>query len=181
MIPRLQKKYHEEVIGKMKEKFGVTNQMELPKLVKVVINMGIGSAIGDMKVLESSVKDLTMIAGQKPVVTRAKQAISNFKLREDMPIGCKVTLRRERMFEFLDRLMNVTLPRIKDFNGVPLKSFDNQGNYSLGLDEQSIFPEIDAGRIAHTQGMDITIVLNKGSKERSFELLRLLGMPFRKK
>jgi len=178
---QLQKKYKEEVVPKIQEKFGIKNSMAVPRLDKIVVNMGVGQAIGDMKILDSAVADLTAITGQKPVIARAKKAISNFKLRIGMPIGCKVTLRRDKMYEFLDRLVNVTLPRIRDFNGVSLKSFDKQGNYSIGLEEQAIFPEIDPGRIAHVQGMDITFVFNKGPKDQTFELLSLLGMPFRKR
>jgi len=134
-----------------------------------------------MKLMDSAVKDLTTISGQKPSIRRSRIAVSNFKLRENLPIGCKVTLRRSKMYEFLDRLVNTTLPRIKDFNGISRKSFDNQGNFSLGIEDQSIFPEIDTGRLSHTQGMDITFVFKNGSKERSLEVLSLLGMPFRKK
>ena len=181
MEPNLLKKYKEVAIPKMKEKFGEKNIMALPRLEKIVINMGVGDAIGDMKILDSAVADLAAITGQKPAITRAKKAISNFKLRENLPIGCKVTLRRAKMYEFLDRLVNVTLPRIRDFNGVSEKSFDEQGNFSIGVEEQVIFPEIDSGKITHAQGMDITFVFNNGSKERTHELLRLLGMPFRKK
>ena len=181
MAPRLQKKYEEEVIPKIQEKFGVKNRMAVPRLNKIVVNMGVGGAIGDMKLLDSAVVDLTTITGQKPIITKAKKAVSNFKLRGGMSIGCKVTLRRNRMYEFLDRLVNVTLPRIRDFNGVSLKSFDKQGNYSIGIDEQAIFPEIDPGKITYVQGMDISFVFNKGPKEQTQEVLSLLGMPFRKK
>ena len=181
MIANLQKKYNEEVVPKVQEKFNIKNRMAVPSLTKIVVNMGVGDAIGDMKILDSAVADLTAITGQKPIVTKAKKAISNFKLRENLPIGCKVTLRRAKMFEFLDRLLNATLPRIRDFNGVSKKSFDKQGNYSLGIEEQAIFPEIDSGKISHVQGMDITIVFNKGPKEQTAEVLDLLGMPFRKR
>jgi len=181
MISRLQKKYKEEIIPHAREKFGLKNNMAVPRLEKIVINMGVGRAIGDKKILDHAVEDLTVITGQKPTIRRAKDAIANFKLRAGMSIGCKVTLRRTRMFEFLDRLVNVALPRIRDFNGVSLKSFDKQGNYSLGITEQAIFPEIDTGKIFDTQGMDITFVFNKGPKEHTFELLSLLGVPFRKK
>jgi len=181
MVPNLKKKYKEEVVPKVQDKFGIKNRMAVPALEKIVLNMGVGQAIGDMKILDSAVADLTTITGQKPIVTRAKKAISNFKLRENLPIGCKVTLRRAKMYEFLDRLVNVTLPRIRDFNGVSNKSFDNQGNYSIGIDEQAIFPEIDSGQIKHVYGMDITFVFNMGPKERTYEVLSLLGMPFRKK
>ncbi len=181
MIANLQKKYKDEVIPKVQEKFNIENIMGVPVLEKIVVNMGVGRAIGDMKILDSAVEDLTAITGQKAVVTKAKKAISNFKLRDGIPIGCKVTLRRVKMYEFLDRLLNVTLPRIRDFNGVSLKSFDKQGNYSIGIEEQAIFPEIDSGRITHVHGMDITFVFNKGPRDQTFEVLSLLGMPFRKR
>jgi len=181
MEPNLYKKYKDVVAPKMQEKFGTKNVMALPRLEKIVLNMGVGAAISDMKVLDSAMADLMTITGQKPIIRRAKKAISNFKLRENLPIGCKVTLRKAKMYEFMDRLVNVTLPRIRDFNGVSHKSFDKQGNYSIGIEEQAIFPEIDSGKISHTQGMDITFVFNKGPKEQTYELLSLLGMPFRKK
>jgi large subunit ribosomal protein L5 len=165
----------------MQEKFGIKNRLAVPRLDKIVINMGVGKAMGDMKIMEGAVADLAAITGQKPVITRAKKAISNFKLREGLPIGCMVTLRKEKMYEFFDRLVNVTLPRIRDFNGVSFKSFDKQGNYSIGLTEQVIFPEIDPGKVTNVQGMDITFVFNKGPKDQTHELLGLLGMPFRKK
>ncbi len=181
MENRLKKKYFEECVPVVKKKFSVKNTMAVPRIDKVVINMGVGKAIGDMKALDSAVKDLEAITGQKAIITRAKVAISNFKLREGMPIGCKVTLRSEKMYEFLDRLINVALSRIRDFNGVSKKAFDRQGNYTLGLSEQSIFPEIDTGKLTYTQGMDISIVFNKGPREQTVELLSELGMPFRKK
>ena len=181
MAPRLLKKYREEVPKVMKDKFGVDNVMAIPRLEKIVINMGVGKSIGDPKIMESAVNDLTTITGQKPIITKSKEAISNFKLRENAPIGCKVTLRRQRMYEFLDRLVNFSLPRIRDFNGVSRKSFDQSGNYSLGLSEQTIFPEIEIGRIIHVQGMDITFVFDKGPKEMTMEVLTVLGMPFSKK
>lgn len=180
MVPNLQKKYNEEVVLKMQEKFGIKNRMAVPALQKIVLNMGVGQAIGDMKILDSAVADLGRITGQKPLITRAKKAISNFKLRENLPIGCKVTLRRRKMYEFMDRLVNVTLPRIRDFNGVSNKSFDKQGNFSIGIEEQVIFPEIDSGKISHVYGMDITFVFNFGPREHTHEVLSLLGMPFRK-
>jgi large subunit ribosomal protein L5 len=181
MEPRLQKKYLEEYIPQMKEKFGVKNTMSVPRLEKIVVNMGVGEAIGDIKILENAVADLTTIVGQKPIITRARKAISNFKLREGLPVGCKVTLRRAKMYEFLDRLTNAAIPRIRDFNGVSPKSFDKQGNYTLGIIDQSIFPEIDTGNISRTQGMDISFIFNKGPKEQTLELLTLFGMPFAKK
>lgn len=181
MIARLQKKYREEAIPKMKEKFGIKNSMAVPRLVKIVVSMGVGKAIADMKILETAMSDLAMIAGQKPAMTRAKKAISNFKLKEGAPIGCKVTLRRAKMFEFMDRLISIGIPRIRDFNGVSMKSFDGQGNYTLGILEQAIFPEVDTGKIQHAQGMDITFVFNQGPKEHTMEVLRILGMPFSKR
>lgn len=181
MIPRCQKKYFEEVVPQMKEKFGITNSMVVPRLEKIVINMGVGKSIEDIKILENAQQDLITISGQKPIVTKAREAISNFKLKEGAPIGCKVTLRRSRMYEFFDRLVNTSLPRIRDFNGVSRKSFDAQGNYALGISDQSIFPEIDTGRIQYSQGMDIIFVFNKGPKEYTQEVLRILGMPFSKK
>lgn len=179
MVPRLLEKYRKEVAVEVQKKFGVDNIMAVARLEKIVVNMGVGEAIGDIKLLERSAQDLATITGQKPTITRVKKAISNFKIRENLPIGCKVTLRRYRMYEFLDRLLNVTLPRIRDFNGVSKKSFDRAGNYSLGIADQGIFPEIDvAARDHRIQGMDITFVFKGGSKEQSFEVLRLLGMPF---
>lgn len=181
MVPRLLEKYRKEVAVEIKNKFGIDNVMAVARLEKIVVNMGVGEAIGDIKLLERSAQDLAIITGQKPTITRVKKAISNFKIRENLPIGCKVTLRRYRMYEFLDRLVNVTLPRIRDFNGVSKKAFDRAGNYSLGISDQSIFPEIDvAARDHRIQGMDITFVFKGGSKEQSFEVLRLLGMPFTK-
>lgn len=179
MVPRLLEKYRKEVAVEVQKKFGVDNIMAVARLEKIVVNMGVGEAVGDIKLLERSAQDLAIITGQKPTITRVKKAISNFKIRENLPIGCKVTLRRYRMYEFLDRLLNVTLPRIRDFNGVSKKAFDRAGNYSLGISDQSIFPEIDvAARDHRIQGMDITFVFKGGSKEQSFEVLRLLGMPF---
>jgi large subunit ribosomal protein L5 len=181
VVPRLQKDYREKIIPKMQETFGINNGMAVPRLEKIVINMGVGKAITDMKAMESAVKDLATITGQQPTVTRAKTAISNFKIKFNMPIGCRVTLRRIRMYEFLDRLVNVSLPRIRDFNGVSNKSFDAQGNYAIGISDQAIFPEIDTGKILHSQGMDIIFVFNKGPKEQTKEVLKLLGMPFSKR
>lgn len=178
--PRLLKKYREEVIPAVQKKFGIDNPMAVPHLQKIVINMGVGAAISDMKIMDAAVQDLTTITGQKPIIRRAKIAISNFKLRKNLPIGCMVTLRRYKMYEFLDRFVSVALPRIRDFNGVPVKSFDKQGNYNLGITEQSIFPEIETGRISRTQGMDIAFVFSQGKTEENMEVLRLLGMPFRK-
>lgn len=180
MEPRIQIKYREEVIPKIMEKFGLVNNMSVPRMKKIVINMGVGQAITDIKILDSAVQDLTTISGQKPIIIKAKIAVSNFKLRKGMPIACKVTLRRAKMFEFFDRLVNSSLSRIRDFNGVSSKAFDKQGNYTLGISDQSIFPEIDTGKMSHTQGMDISFVFDNGPKEQTFEILSLLGMPFSK-
>ncbi|HLD87883.1 MAG TPA: 50S ribosomal protein L5 [Candidatus Omnitrophota bacterium] len=181
MIPRLQDKYRKEVIPVMQKKFGIKNPMAVPHIEKIVVNMGVGEAIADVKILDRAAVDLATITGQKPTVRRSKKAISNFKLREDLPVGCKVTLRRGRMYEFMDRLVNVSLPRIRDFNGFSRKAFDRGGNYTLGISDQSIFPEIDAGARDHrVQGMDITFVIKGGDQERNLELLQLLGMPFTK-
>jgi large subunit ribosomal protein L5 len=181
VVPRLQKYYKEKCIPAMRDKFNIKNIMAVPRIDKIVVNMGVGKAVGDLKILEKAAEDLGIITGQKPLITRSKKAISNFKLREDLPIGCKVTLRRAQMYEFMDRLVNVALPRIKDFNGVSQKSFDKQGNYSVGISDQSIFPEIDTGRLQHTQGMDITFVFSKGPQEQTLEVLRFMGMPFVKR
>lgn len=179
-VPRLLKKYGQEVIPAVQKKFGIKNPMAVPRLEKIVINMGVGAAIADLKILDAAVADLATITGQKPIIRRARVAISNFKLRQGLPIGCMVTLRRYRMYEFLDRFVSVALPRIRDFNGVPTKSFDKHGNYNLGIAEQTIFAEIEVGRLSRTQGMDIAFVFSHGKTEENFEVLRLLGMPFRK-
>jgi len=181
MMARLQDKYRKEVIPVMQKKFGIKNPMAVPRIEKIVVNMGVGEAISDVKILDRAANDLAVITGQKPMVRRSKKAISNFKLRENLPIGCKVTLRRGRMYEFMDRLVNTSLPRIRDFNGFSRKAFDHGGNYTLGIADQSIFPEIDAGARDHrVQGMDITFVIKGGDQERNLELLQLLGMPFTK-
>lgn len=177
-IPRLLKKYRDEIVPQLQEQFGVKNPMAIPRLTKICINMGVGEAINDIKLLETAVQDLATVTGQKPVIRRSRVAISNFKLRKGMPIGCKVTLRRHKMYEFLDRFINVCLPRIRDFNGVPRSSFDKEGNYSYGIADQAVFPEVETGRIQRTQGMDITFVFDQRSQEQTFELLRRFGMPF---
>ena len=178
MIPRLQEKYEKEVIPALMEKFGYKNIMEVPKLEKVIINMGVGEAKENSKVLDSAVADLQIIAGQKPVITRAKKSVANFKLRENMPIGCKVTLRKQKMYEFADKLMAIALPRVRDFRGVSAKSFDGRGNYALGLKEQLIFPEIEYDKVDKVRGMDIIFVTTAKTDEEARELLRFLGMPF---
>jgi large subunit ribosomal protein L5 len=180
MKPRLIEKYNNEIIPKMMEIFKYKNKLEVPRLVKIVVNMGVGEAIQDIKILDQAMDELATITGQRPSLRRAKKAISNFKIREGLPVGCKVTLRRKMMYEFMDRLVNVALPRIRDFNGVPGESFDQSGNYSLGLTEQTIFPEIETDRTPRVQGMDITIVTTAKNKEESKELLRLFGVPFKK-
>ncbi len=179
MKPRLLDTYRNDIVPEMQKKFGLKNRMQVPGLKKIVINMGIGDAHSDIKILEAAMKDLATICGQKPVITRSKKAVANFKLRAGLPVGCKVTLRQARMYEFMDRLVNVALPRIKDFRGLSPNSFDQGGNYSLGIEEQAIFPEIDVDKVQRTQGMDIIIVTTAKNKEQARELLRLFGMPFR--
>ncbi|PRR83532.1 50S ribosomal protein L5 [Clostridium vincentii] len=177
-MARLQEKYEKEIIPAMIEKFGYKNIMEVPKLEKIVINMGVGEAKENQKVLESAVNDLTLLSGQKPILTRSKKSIANFKLRENMAIGCKVTLRRTRMYEFADKLMSIALPRVRDFRGVSSKAFDGRGNYSLGIKEQLIFPEMEYDKIDKLRGMDIIFVTTANTDEEARELLRFLGMPF---
>lgn len=176
--PRLKEKYFNEVVPLMMKDFGYKNKMQVPRLVKTVVNMGVGEAITDIKIMDKAQEELATITGQHPVLCRAKKAISNFKIRIGQPIGCKVTLRQNIMYEFLDRLINIALPRIRDFRGVPNKAFDGKGNYNLGIKEQAIFPELEFDRIARAQGMNITIVTTAKTKEESSALLKLLGMPF---
>ena len=178
--PRLQEHYETTVRSELAKQFGYTNPMQTPKLEKIVINMGVGKAAQDQKKLQSAVENLTAIAGQKPVMTRAKKAIANFKLREGQGVGCKVTLRRERMYEFLDRLVNIALPRVRDFRGVPTKSFDGRGNYALGLKEQLIFPEINYDKVDEVRGMDIIICTTAKTDEEAKALLAGFSMPFMK-
>lgn len=178
MATRLKEKYTTEVTQAMMQKFGYHNVMEIPKVEKVVINMGVGEAVGNPKVLDAAVNDMTTIAGQKPVVTRAKKSIAAFKIREGMPIGAKVTMRGERMYQFLDKLFNISLPRVRDFRGVSPKAFDGRGNYTLGIKEQLIFPEIEYDKIDKIRGMDIIIVTTAKTDEEARELLKLMGMPF---
>lgn len=175
---RLQEKYVSEVAKSLHDKFQYKNVMEIPKIEKVVINMGVGEAVGNSKALESAVADMTMIAGQKPVITKAKKSIAAFKVRQGMPLGAKVTLRGDRMYYFLDKLMNLALPRVRDFRGVSASAFDGRGNYALGLKEQLIFPEIEYDKIDKVRGMDIIIVTTAKTDEEARELLKLLGMPF---
>ena len=175
-----QKKYENEVKNQMVEKFGYKSVMQIPTIDKIVINMGIGDAVSNSKVLDEAVAELALITGQKPVITRAKKSIAGFRLREGMPIGCKVTLRGERMYDFLDKLVSVSLPRVRDFRGVSKKSFDGRGNYTLGVKEQLIFPEIDFDKVNKVRGMDIVVVTTANTDEEARELLTQLGMPFQK-
>ena len=177
-MDRLQEKYAKEVAPELTKKFGYKNVMQLPKLEKVIINMGVGEAVGNPKALDAAVSDLTLIAGQKPIVTRAKKSIATWKIRQGMPIGAKVTLRGTRMYQFLDKFMNVALPRVRDFHGVIAKAFDGRGNYSVGLKEQLIFPEIDYDKIDKVRGMNVVIVTTAKTDEEARALLSLLGMPF---
>ena len=176
--PRLKSLYKEDIKSQLLERFSYSNVMQVPTVNKVVINMGVGESVGEPKALENAVGEMTAIAGQKPALRRAKKAISNFKLREGLPIGCMVTLRGNRMYEFLDRLITLALPQVRDFRGVPAKGFDGRGNYNLGVKEQIIFPEIDYDRIDHIRGMNITIVTSAQTDEEGRELLKSFGMPF---
>jgi large subunit ribosomal protein L5 len=177
---RLEQKYVETVKPSLMKEFGYKSVMEAPKLEKVVLNMGVGDAIANPKLLEEAVAEMTMISGQKPVITKAKKSIANFKLREGMSIGCKVTLRGERMYEFLDKLFNIDLPRVRDFHGVSKTAFDGRGNYTLGVKEQLIFPEIDYDKVNKVRGLDVVIVTSARTNKESYALLSELGMPFEK-
>jgi large subunit ribosomal protein L5 len=181
MIPRLLEQYRKEIVPEMMKKFSLKNPMAVPKIEKIVVNMGVGEAIADVKIIEKAIEELGQITGQKPIMRRSKKAIANFKIKQNQPIGCKVTLRKAMMYEFMDRLISVAMPRIRDFRGVPPNSFDKGGNYTLGLTEQSIFAEIDFDKVTRVQGMDITFVIkNSKTKEQSQELLKLFGLPFKK-
>ena len=177
-MDRLQEKYINEVVPALTEKFGYKNVMELPKIAKIIINMGVGEAVGNPKALDAAVNDLTIIAGQKPILTRAKKSLAAWKLRQGMPIGAKVTLRGVRMYQFLDKFMNVALPRVRDFRGISANSFDGRGNYAIGLKEQLIFPEIEYDKIDKLRGMNIVVVTTAKTDEEARELLKLMGMPF---
>lgn len=179
-MSRLRELYDNEITKKMIEKFGYKNPMMVPKIDKIVINMGVGEAKENSKILDEAVKELEIIAGQKAVLTKAKNSIANFKLREGMPIGCKVTLRGEKMYEFLDRLVNLALPRVRDFRGVSADAFDGRGNYALGIKEQLIFPEIEYDKIDKVRGMDVVIATTAKTDEEARELLRMFNMPFKK-
>ena len=179
-MSRYKEMYKNEIVDAMTKKFGYKNVMEVPKLEKIVINMGVGEAKENAKVLDSAVKDLETITGQKVVLTRAKNSVANFKIREGMPIGCKTTLRGEKMYDFMDRLVNLALPRVRDFRGVSADSFDGRGNYALGVKEQLIFPEIEYDKVEKVRGMDVILVTTAKTDEEARELLRLFGMPFAK-
>jgi large subunit ribosomal protein L5 len=182
MTPRLLERYRNEITAAMMQKFSLKNKYAVPRLEKIVVNMGVGEALADIKIMDKAMEELAIITGQKPIMRRAKQAIANFKIKEGNPVGCKVTLRRVKMYEFMDRFISLALPRIRDFRGVPADSFDKAGNYTLGINEQSIFPEVEFDRITRTQGMDIVFVIkNSKSSEQSKELLKLFGIPFRDK
>ncbi|MBP8234032.1 MAG: 50S ribosomal protein L5 [Rhizorhabdus sp.] len=177
-VPRFRKLYDEKIVKAMTEKFGYTNAMQVPKITKIVLNMGVGEATQDKKKVEQAAAEMTLIAGQKAVITRAKKSIAQFKLREGMPIGAKVTLRRERMYEFLDRFVTVALPRVRDFRGLNPKSFDGRGNYATGIKEQLIFPEISYDKVDKIRGMDVIVATTAKTDEEARELLRLFGFPF---
>lgn len=179
--PRLRNKYNDVVVKGMQEKFAYGNVMEIPKITKVVLNQGVGAAVNDKKLVDQAVEEMTKISGQKALPTISKKAISNFKLREMMPIGARVTLRKERMYEFLDRLITISLPRVRDFQGLEPKGFDGRGNFTMGITEQIIFPEIDIDKVNRINGMDITIVTTAKTDEESLEMLKLMGFPFKSK
>mgnify|MGYP001489765811 CR=1 FL=1 len=176
--PRLRQRYDAEIVKAMTEKFGYENPMQVPKLEKITLNMGVGEASQDKKKVQTAAEEMELIAGQKPVITKAKKSIAQFKLREGMPIGCKVTLRRERMYEFLDRLVTIAMPRIRDFRGLNPKSFDGRGNYAMGVKEQIVFPEISYDRIEKVRGLDIIVTTTAKTDDEARELLRLFGFPF---
>jgi large subunit ribosomal protein L5 len=180
-MARLQTYYKETVVPQLLEKFNFSNVMEVPKITKITLNMGVGEAVGDKKIMDRAVGDLTAIAGQKPIVNLARKSVASFKIRDGWPVGCKVTLRRERMYEFLDRLVNVAIPRIRDFRGLNRKSFDGRGNYSMGVKEQIMFPEIDYDQIDVIRGLDITITTNAKNDEEALALLQAFNFPFREK
>ena len=177
---RLKEKYTKEVVPSLMEKFEYSSGMQVPKVEKIVINMGVGDAVSNAKNLDKAVEELQLISGQKPLITKAKKSIANFKLREEMPIGCKVTLRGEKMYDFLEKIIKVALPRVRDFRGISASSFDGRGNYTFGLKEQIIFPEIDYDKINKVRGMDITIVTTAESDQEGYALLKEFGMPFKK-
>lgn len=177
-VPRLKKRYRDEVVPRLRKEFGIDNAMAIPRLEKIVLNMGLGDAIQNIKTLDDGVEELAAIAGQRPSVRRARKSIASFKLREGMPIGCSVTLRGDRMWEFMDRLISIALPRVRDFRGVPSKSFDGRGNYTLGVRDHLIFQEIDYNKVERSKGMNVTFVTTAGNDEQAMHLLRELGIPF---
>ena len=179
-MSRLKDLYKNEVVAKLTEEFGYKNPMEVPRVSKITLNMGVGEALGDKKLMDSAVADMEAIAGQKAIVTKARKSVAGFKVREGWPIGCKVTLRRDRMWEFMDRLVDISLPRVRDFRGINPKSFDGRGNYSMGVREQIIFPEIDFDKVDKVRGMDITITTSAGTDEEARALLSAFNFPFRK-
>lgn len=181
MTPRLKERYNTEILPKLEKELGIDNVMQVPRVQKIVVNMGVGEAASDAKMLDGAVNDLRAITGQQPKICRAKKSIAGFKIREGMPIGCKVTLRGDRMWEFMDRLLSTVLPRVRDFRGISPTSFDGRGNYSMGLTEQLIFPEIDYDKVDHTRGMDITIVTTAPNDDQAFALLSDLGFPFKER
>ncbi len=178
-MARLQQVYHDQIVGQLKDRFGYKSVMEVPRITKITLNMGVGEAVGDKKIMDNAVGDMTKIAGQKPVVTNSRKSIAGFKIRDGWPIGCKVTLRRDRMYEFLDRLINVAIPRIRDFRGLSAKGFDGRGNYSMGVKEQIIFPEIDYDKIDALRGLDITITTTAKTNEEGRALLEAFHFPFK--
>ncbi len=180
-VPRLLSRYRDSIVPALMKRFGYKNPFQVPRLTKIVINMGVGQGAQDVKVIEQAAQELALIAGQHPVITRAKRAVSNFKIREGAPVGVKVTLRRARMYEFLDRLVHVAMPRIRDFRGVSLSGFDQGGNFAFGLTEQLIFPEIDYDKVSRVQGMDVVLCTTSKTKEEAKELLSQLGIPFKEK
>ncbi|MEO0616502.1 MAG: 50S ribosomal protein L5 [Pseudomonadota bacterium] len=179
-MARLQEQYEETMVAALKDKLGLDNVMQVPRITKITLNMGVGEAIADKKIMDNAVSDMTAIAGQKPVVTKARKSVAGFKVREGFPIGCKVTLRRERMYEFLDRLISIAIPRIRDFRGMSPKGFDRQGNYSMGVQEQIIFPEIDYDKVDAVRGMDITITTSARNPEEGRALLEAFNFPFKR-
>ncbi len=179
MEPRLKEKYINEIAPELKKEFNYSSVMEIPKITKIVVNVGVGEAVQDIKNLDAAVNDITVITGQKPIIKKAKKSISNFKLRAGMPIGCMVTLRRDRMYEFMDRLLNFAIPKIRDFRGLPGRAFDGRGNYTIGFKEQMIFPEIDLDKIDKTRGLNVTFVTTAKKDEEAKALLKAFGMPFK--
>ncbi|MDI6689195.1 MAG: 50S ribosomal protein L5 [Actinomycetota bacterium] len=180
-IPKLKRKYKEEIVSVLMKEFNFSNPMQVPRLEKIIINMGVGEGAKDSKAIEAAAKDLVTITGQKPMITRAKKSIAGFKIRKGVPVGCKVTLRGNKMYDFLDRLLTTALPRIRDFRGLNRRSFDGRGNYTFGVDEQLIFPEVDYDKVTRIQGMDITLVTTTGDDELAYALLKHFGLPIREK